>query len=87
MYILKDFVFLLKVFSQENFREALVKWIIKCNQPFTEPEQESFVHMIDSLNPQAKTMSADTIKNDVVSMYESKVEILRQELKVSLFEF
>lgn len=31
-----------KVFSQEKFQKALIKWIVMCDQPFTEPQQHTF---------------------------------------------
>lgn len=49
-------IFVLQVFSQENFRKALLRWVIECNQPFTEPQQNAFVAVIRTLNLDAKVI-------------------------------
>ncbi|KAJ6643914.1 putative AC transposase [Pseudolycoriella hygida] len=68
-------------FSQERYREALTKWIVICNQPFTEVEQESFLEMIAILNPAAITISSTTVKRDIIAKFEEKVKEMVAYLK------
>ncbi|KAJ6640352.1 Zinc finger BED domain-containing protein RICESLEEPER 2 [Pseudolycoriella hygida] len=65
------------VFSQEAFRAALIKWIVLCDQPFTEPQQQSFVELVHSLNPDAKLITDKTVKADILETYEAKLEDLK----------
>lgn len=67
-------------FSQDRYREALIKWIVVCNQPFTEVEQEAFLEVIQTLNPDAVTVSSQTVKRDIIQKFQAKVE----EVKLSL---
>ncbi|KAJ6647338.1 hypothetical protein Bhyg_02560, partial [Pseudolycoriella hygida] len=60
-------------FSQENFREALMRWVIECNQPFTEPQQAAFVALVRTLNPEAKVVSDVKVKSDVMAAYKDKL--------------
>ncbi|KAJ6648470.1 hypothetical protein Bhyg_03700, partial [Pseudolycoriella hygida] len=59
-------------FSQERYREALIKYIVVCNQPFTEVEQQAFLDMIHILNPAAITISSSTVKRDIMKKFEEK---------------
>ncbi|KAJ6636741.1 PiggyBac transposable element-derived protein 2, partial [Pseudolycoriella hygida] len=68
------------VFSQEKFRKALIKWIVICDQPFTEPQQQSFVELVQSLNPNAELISDKTVRADIIATYEEMLG----ELKASL---
>lgn len=65
---------LLLVFSQEEFRTALIKWIVMSDQPFTEPQQQSFVELVRSLNHNAKLISDKTVKADIMETYLEKLE-------------
>ncbi|KAJ6639118.1 Zinc finger BED domain-containing protein RICESLEEPER 2, partial [Pseudolycoriella hygida] len=67
-------------FSQENFREALMRWVIECNQPFTEPQQAAFVALVRTLNPEAKVVSDVKVKSDVMAAYKDKLEELKREV-------
>lgn len=51
-----------------------------CNQPFTEAEQEDFLELIQTLNPDAVTISSETVKRDILKKFEEKVK----EVKLSL---
>ncbi|KAG4066329.1 hypothetical protein HA402_000553 [Bradysia odoriphaga] len=68
-------------FSQERYRDALVKWIVTCNQPFSEVEQETFLEMIKILNPAAITISSPTVKRDIIKKFEEKVKVMIAHLK------
>lgn len=45
-----------------------------CDQPFTEPQQPTFVELIHSLNPDAKLISDKTVKDDIMETYLEKLE-------------
>lgn len=56
---------------------ALLKWVILNDQPFTEPQQEAFVELIHTLNPNAETISDKTVRADVMAAYEEKLNNLK----------
>lgn len=51
-----------------------MKWVVVCDQPFTETQEEAFIDMINSLNPDAKVISPTTLKRDLVSTFAVKLE-------------
>lgn len=55
--------------------------MVTCNQPFTEVEQESFLEMIQILNPAAETISSSTVKRDVIKKFQEKVKVMIAYLK------
>ncbi|CAB4404665.1 unnamed protein product [Rhizophagus irregularis] len=64
------------VYSKETFRKFLIEWIVKNDLPFTCVESEDFRSMIHLLRKDAFIPSADTIKNDIISIFdESKKKI------------
>ncbi|KAJ6639597.1 putative AC transposase [Pseudolycoriella hygida] len=69
------------VFSQESYREALVDWIILSDQPFCECGVQSFLKMVDSLNPEAITISKETVKRDIIKKFAKQVELIKLRLK------
>lgn len=69
-----------QTFSQENFRKALVEWVVTCNQPFTEPQQEAFIAVIRTLNPEASVISDKTVKSDLLAEYAHKLNVLKTEV-------
>ncbi|KAJ6647768.1 putative AC transposase, partial [Pseudolycoriella hygida] len=69
------------VFSQESYREALVDWIILSDQPFCECGVQSFSKMVDSLNPEAITISKETVKRDIIKKFAKQVELIKLRLK------
>ncbi len=52
-----------------------------CNQPFTEVEQETFLEMVQILNPAAVTISSSTVKRDIIEKFEEKVKNMVAYLK------
>ncbi|KAJ6648270.1 hypothetical protein Bhyg_03498 [Pseudolycoriella hygida] len=68
------------VFSQEAYLKAaaLLKWLVTCNQLFSEVEQESFLEMIKTLNIHAETISQSTVK------HEHRVRCLAHILNLSV---
>lgn len=69
-----------QTFSQENFRKALLRWVIECNQPFTEPQQKAFVALIRTLNPCAEVVSDKTVKADLMAEFTQKTHELKTEV-------
>ncbi|KAG4074092.1 hypothetical protein HA402_014297 [Bradysia odoriphaga] len=68
------------VFSQEAYRKALVEWILMSNQPFTECEEEYFLKMIKTLNPTATTISDQTVKRDIMKLFEERIVVIKSIL-------
>ncbi|KAJ6647836.1 Zinc finger BED domain-containing protein RICESLEEPER 2, partial [Pseudolycoriella hygida] len=68
------------VFKQEKFRQALLKWVVMCGQPFSAPKDQAFVDLMKCLNPLARIVCDKTIRADLMVEYERKVEELKTEL-------
>lgn len=68
------------MFSQEEFREKLVKWIILSDEPFSTVEEPAFVEMIHSLNPKAEIISDKTVRADLMAIYEKLIDEIKIEL-------
>lgn len=73
--------FIIQIFSQENFRKSLLKWIVLSNQPFSVVEEDAFIELIKTLNPSAEVISDKTIKADLTAAYFEKFENIKQEVK------
>lgn len=54
-----------------------MKWVVVCSQPFCEVQQEAFLDMIKTLNPEAKPISDKTIKRDILSRFAIEAEKLK----------
>ena len=54
-------------------------WIINCQRPFSIIEDPELIEILQYLNPKVQLIKADTIKNTIMMLYNSK----KQELKVS----
>lgn len=73
---------ILQVFSQEASREALLKWIVSSDQPFSVVDQPSFMAYIKTLNPNAELVSDKTIRSDLMVTYKKML----QEMKTVISE-
>lgn len=74
----------IQVFSQERYRESLIKWIINSDQPFCTCQQEDFVELLKNLNPEAAALSAQTVKRDIMKKFEESLAKVKDRLsKVS----
>lgn len=61
-----------------------MKWIVLSSKPFCTCELESFLEMIATLNPEAKTISKETVKRDIMRKFGELVEQIKVKLsKVS----
>lgn len=54
-------------------------WIINCQRPFSIIEDPELIEILQYLNPKVQLIKADTIKNTIMTLYNSG----KQELKVS----
>lgn len=64
-------------------KKKLIKWIVIHQHPFTIVEENSFIELINSLCPNAKIPSADTIKRNIMDVYEinsKSIQVILQEL-------
>lgn len=59
----------------------MLKWVILSDQPFTEVQNEAFLDMLKTLNPEAKSVSDKTIKRD--SMAAFLLEFEKNKLHIS----
>lgn len=70
----------LQVFSQAKFRHALMKWVATCDQAYTAPQQDAFIELVKSLNPDARIMSDKTIKADELAEFLKKFDELKRTI-------
>jgi len=54
-------------------------WIINCQHPLSIIEDPELIEILQYLNPKVQLVKTDTIKNTVITLYNSG----KQELKVS----
>lgn len=69
------------MFSQENFRKSLLKWVVVTDQAFTAPQQQAFVDLVQTLNPQAELYCDKTIRSDLFVTYKEQVDNLKGQVK------
>ena len=63
--------------------KKLIKWIVIHQHPFTIVEETYFIELVHSLCPEANIPSADTIKRNIIDLYElnlKNVQIILQKL-------
>ncbi|KAF8400329.1 hypothetical protein HHK36_013626 [Tetracentron sinense] len=63
-------------FDQERSRLDLARWIVKHEEPFNVVEHEYFQIFLGNLQPLFKLVSRNTIKSDVMKVYEEEREKL-----------
>lgn len=80
MYLYSKPFTLKQAFSQDRYRKALINWIISSDQPFSECGVESFLKMIATLNPDATTISKETVKRDILKKFAEVVEMIKLKL-------
>ncbi|CAG8794594.1 13745_t:CDS:2, partial [Dentiscutata erythropus] len=68
-----------KKFTQAEFINIITDWIVDDDQSFRVVEKPSFKRIIEYLNNEAKLVSGTTIKNKIISKYESEqIEIINK---------
>src|SRR5829696_1809264 len=64
-------------------KKKLIKWIVIHQHPFTIVEESYFIELVHSLYSEANIPSADTIKRNIIELYElnlKNVQIILQKL-------
>ncbi|GES73161.1 zinc finger BED domain-containing protein RICESLEEPER 2-like [Rhizophagus clarus] len=61
--------------------DCLVKWIIVNQHSFTIVEESAFADLIYALQPDAKLISADTVKRKIMDLYESNINKVKESFK------
>ena len=70
-------------FTQEGFCKFITKWIITDDQPFTTFENKYFQQMIKFLNSDALISSADTLKKNIMKIFEMEQIKMKKFFQVS----
>lgn len=74
-------------FTEEGFRNKLLRWVVKDDQPLLVVEGEAFKDMMSYAAPKAHIPSADTLRRDLHNNYELVKEQVRQNLQVGGFNY
>lgn len=69
------------MFSQETFRKALLKWLVVSDEPFSTVQEQAFIDMVKTLNPDAKLYSDKTVRSDLMDTFNEKFTELKEKLK------
>jgi hypothetical protein len=69
------------IFNPAIFRKKLVKWVALDDQPFIAVEQKSFLEMIASIDPALEIRSADTIRRDLMQLFDAEKQRVRKLLQ------
>lgn len=69
-------------YTIEEYRKTLVEWIVARDKPFKEVEDPFFCKLIRSLRGDAKTFTANTIRDDILKMNDQMHSALVNELQV-----
>ncbi len=64
------------------FRDDLLKWIVRDDQPFTVVEVPEFRQVIKRLKPEASVPSADTVRRDIAKKFDMTRKLVRTNLQV-----
>ncbi|CAB5355538.1 unnamed protein product [Rhizophagus irregularis] len=68
-------------FTQDNWRNDLIKWVVVNDQPFTVVDDDHFKVMIKRLNREAIIPSAVTIHKDIHQAFNDKQTSIQKELQ------
>ncbi|CAB4416190.1 unnamed protein product [Rhizophagus irregularis] len=68
-------------FTQDNWRNDLIKWVVVNDQPFTVVEDDHFKLMIKRLNREATIPSAVTICKDIHQAFNDEQTFILEELQ------
>ena len=67
--------------DQDKYREMMSMAVIKHNYPFSFVEHEGIVDLHRFLNPDVKPITRNTVKSDILKLYQSEMEKLKKELE------
>ncbi|GET63253.1 zinc finger BED domain-containing protein RICESLEEPER 2-like [Rhizophagus irregularis DAOM 181602=DAOM 197198] len=68
-------------FTQDNWRNDLIKWVVVSDQPFTVVDDDHFKVMIKRLNREAIIPSAVTIRKDIHQAFNDEQTSIQKELQ------
>ncbi|GES89785.1 zinc finger BED domain-containing protein RICESLEEPER 2-like [Rhizophagus clarus] len=68
-------------YNNDEMLKCLVKWIIVNQHSFTIVEEPAFADLIYALQPDAKLISADTVKRKIMDLYESNINKVKESFK------
>lgn len=77
----------LQAFSNAAFHENLAIWVASDDQPFTITEGDKFQRLIKLCNAKVEIPSADTIRNDILNLYNNYRTNMKNKLQVSKFYY
>jgi hypothetical protein len=72
-----------EVFTSEGFQEKIATWVAIDDQPFVVVEQPEFQKMLEYCGVKIPIPSADTVRSDILNMYKSCREDMKNKLQVS----
>lgn len=61
--------------------KCLIKWIIINQHSFTVVKESAFANLIYTLQPDARLISADTVKKRIMDLYENNVNKVKESFK------
>ncbi|KAF7839596.1 zinc finger BED domain-containing protein RICESLEEPER 2-like [Senna tora] len=70
--------------DQDKYREMVAKLVIKHDYPFSFVEHEGFRDLVNFLNPEAHSISRNTLKADVLKLYFKEKDHLKHCLSLVL---
>lgn len=70
-----------RVLSDEEFRDLLVRWVIRTDQPFTVVENADFRALINMKSPDTAIPSGHTVKRDVMKRYREQERGVGEQLR------
>jgi len=72
--------------NQEKFEQLLVKWLVACDQPFTEVEQEEFIELLQYVHHsggQLHIPKSDAIRQKVIKLGDQTIGEIHDMFTVS----
>ncbi|CAB4446773.1 unnamed protein product [Rhizophagus irregularis] len=68
-------------YDNNEILKCLIKWIIINQHSFTVVEESTFANLIYTLQPDARLISADTVKRKIMDLYENNVNKVKESFK------
>ena len=73
-------VLFLQIYSDENMRKAILRWVIMQDQPFSVVESIEFKNMMRLARSDIKLISRDSLRADIVELWTRSRQIIRRSL-------
>ncbi|CAB4477029.1 unnamed protein product [Rhizophagus irregularis] len=68
-------------YNNNEMLKYLIKWIIINQHSFTVVKESAFANLIYTLQPDARLISADTVKKRIMDLYENNVNKVKESFK------